>query len=274
MLCTACHTSAAGHDLQFEGDVTQLCESCHDSRRAGREVHPVNLAPSAAVGERIPPEFPLKNGWVTCLTCHDVRPDCVGRPSDAKPAYRLLRGWQTSEPLAFCSHCHASENFRPFNAHDQMDANRARTDTCVWCHSDIPDVNAYRDEAASFTLRDRSSRVCANCHPMSEGHPTHAHVGTTPSAEFIWHISAYELQPKLRLPFEQRLRYATAAKRTPRAIPFDENGRIACYTCHNPHEKGLLPDANPRSLGAEPKQAATHRLRAREGKVCVVCHDK
>jgi len=234
----------------------------------------MNVAPSAAMASRIPPEFPLKSGLVTCLTCHDVRPDCEGRPSDPRLAYRLLRGWQTSAPLAFCSHCHASEDYRPFNAHDQVEANRAKTDTCIWCHNDIPDVNSYREEAAAYALRDKSSRVCANCHPMSEGHPTHAHVGTTPPTEFMWHISAYELQPKLRLPFEQRLRYATAAKRTPRAIPFDEDGRIACYTCHNPHEKGLLPDANPRSLGGEPKQAVTHRLRAREGKVCVVCHDK
>ena len=158
--------------------------------------------------------------------------------------------------------------------HDQLEANQPKMDTCTWCHVDVPDVNSYREEAATYTLRDQSSQACANCHPMMEGHPTRAHVGATPSAELMWHISAYELQAKLRLSFEQRLKYASAARRTPRAIPFDENGRIACYTCHNPHEKGLLPDANPRSLGAEPKQAAQHRLRAREGKVCVVCHDK
>lgn len=252
----------------------QLCESCHDGRLAGREVHPVNLAPSAATAGRIPPDFSLQNGLVTCLTCHDVRRDCNDHPSDAPPRYHLLRGWQTSQPLAFCSHCHASQDYRPFNVHDQVETGRAKADTCVWCHVDVPDVNSYREEAASYTLRDKSSRVCANCHPMMEGHPTRAHVGTAPPPELMWHISAYELQSKLRLPFEQRLRYAAAAKRTARSIPFDEDGRIACYTCHNPHEKGLLPDANPRSFGAEPKQAVTHRLRAREGKVCVVCHDK
>ena len=234
----------------------------------------MNLTPSTAIAGRMLPEFPLQDGRLTCLTCHDVSRDCKAGPPDATPRHYLLRGWQASNPMVFCSHCHASDDCRPFNAHDQVEARRAKTDTCVWCHADVPDVNFYQEEAAPHTLRDKSSRVCLNCHPMVKDHPTHSHMGTTPPAELLWHISAYELQPKLRLSFEQRLKYTSTVRRTPRAVPFDENGRIACYTCHNPHEKGLLPDANPRSLGAEPKQAAMHRLRAREGKVCVVCHDK
>jgi len=221
----------------------------------------------------MPAELPLRNGLLTCLTCHDVSGDCKADKTDTGPRH-LLREWRASDPLAFCSRCHASEDYRPFNAHDQVDANEPKTDTCAWCHSDVPDVNAYREEAPATTLRDKSSRICVNCHSMGKDHPTHAHMGATPSAETMTHICAYELQAKLRLPFEQLVKYAVAVKRTPRAIPFDENGRIACYTCHNPHEKGLLPDANPRSLGTEAKQAARHRLRAREGKVCVVCHDK
>jgi hypothetical protein len=222
----------------------------------------------------MPPEFPLQAGLLTCLTCHDVTRDCKAGSSDGSPRHHLLRGWEPSSPMAFCSHCHASEDYRPFNAHDQVQGGRAKTDTCIWCHVDVPDVNSYREGAPHYTLRDKSSQVCSNCHLMVQDHPTHAHLGTAPPMDVMWHISAYELQPKLRLSFEQRLKYTTAVRRAPRAIPFDEDGRIACYTCHNPHEKGLLPDANPRSLGAEPKQATQHRLRAREGKACVVCHDK
>jgi hypothetical protein len=260
--------------LHFGGVVSQLCESCHDGRLAGREIHPVNLTPSAAMAGRIPAELPLRNGTLTCLTCHDVGGDCKANEIDTGPRHHLLREWQASDPLAFCSRCHASEDYRPFNAHDQIDANGPKTDVCAWCHSDVPDVDSYREEAPANTLRGKSSKVCVNCHSMGKDHPTHSHMEATPSAETMSHISAYELQAKLRLPFDQLLKFATAAKRTPRAIPFDENGRIACYTCHNPHEKGLLPEANPRSLGAEAKQATRHRLRAREGKVCVVCHDK
>jgi hypothetical protein len=87
-------------------------------------------------------------------------------------------------------------------------------------------------------------------------------------------MSAREMQTKMRMPFPQLLAHARAIKRIPRSIPLDEAGRITCYSCHNPHEKGLLPEANPRSIGADAKQAANHRLRVREGKLCVACHQK
>jgi hypothetical protein len=90
----------------------------------------------------------------------------------------------------------------------------------------------------------------------------------------MWYMSAHELQTTMRLPFPQLLRYVRTAKRTPRSIPLDEEGRITCYSCHNPHEKGLLPSGNPRSVGAEPKQVANHRVRSREGKLCAACHQK
>jgi hypothetical protein len=95
-----------------------------------------------------------------------------------------------------------------------------------------------------------------------------------PTKKMMWHMSAYEMQHQMRLPFKQLLEYVRAANRVPRSIPLDENGRITCYSCHNPHEKGLLPNRNPRSVGAESRKAANHRLRAGEGTACRVCHEK
>jgi hypothetical protein len=95
-----------------------------------------------------------------------------------------------------------------------------------------------------------------------------------PSAEMVQYMSAYEMKSKMRLPLAQLLEIARATKRTPRSIPLDEAGRITCSSCHNPHEKGLLPGGNPRAVGAEPKQAANHRLRIPQGSVCVACHQK
>ncbi len=96
----------------------------------------------------------------------------------------------------------------------------------------------------------------------------------TPSPEMKWHMSAYEMQSTMRLAFPQLLKYARATKRAPRSMPLDERGRITCFTCHNPHEKGLLPAGNPRSVGAEPKQTVNHRLRTHEANMCVACHEK
>jgi len=278
MLCSSCHTSTAVDRgaLRFDGNVSQLCQSCHDGRLATREVHPVDLTPSATIAQRIPSDMPLEDGMLTCLSCHDVSSDCkAGQPAPTVPNRNLLRGARVSHRLGFCFRCHEEEDYRPFNAHDQLEGGKPKTDTCAWCHIEVLDVDSRLKEGASYALRSRSFGVCSNCHFMAKGHPTgDPHMFATPSTEMRWHISAYEMQPRMCLPFKQLLEYVSAARRPPRSIPLDENGCITCYSCHNPHEKGLLPNWNHRSVGAEPKQAVNHRLRAHAGIACKVCHEK
>lgn len=98
---------------------------------------------------------------------------------------------------------------------------------------------------------------------------------STASAQMQWYMSAYEMEPRMHLPFKQLLEYVRAAHRAPKSIPLDEHDRIMCWSCHNPHEKGLLPSWDPRSVGAEAKKATNHRLRAHEGETgCKACHQK
>ena len=77
-LCSLCHTSAAGgrETLRFGGSVSQLCQSCHDGRRAIREAHVVDITPSPTLARKIPSDFPLAGGALTCLSCHDVAQNC------------------------------------------------------------------------------------------------------------------------------------------------------------------------------------------------------
>jgi hypothetical protein len=276
-LCSACHTSAARSPatVRFAGNTLQLCRSCHDGQLAAAETHPVGMAPSAQMARRIGSLFPLENGMLSCVSCHDVTRHCrLGRPS-ASHNRSLLRGGPVSHPIAFCYQCHDRNNYRPFNAHDQLEADKIKTDTCAWCHVGIPDVSSRPPEGDSYALRSESFGVCNNCHLVSKGHPTgDPHMSARPSAEMIWHMSAYEMQPQMHVPLKQLKKYVRAAKRRPRSIPLDEKGRITCYSCHNPHEKGLLPSWNLRSVGAEPKQATNHRLRAHGRIACRACHQK
>lgn len=276
-LCSACHTSAtaARGTLRFAGNTSQLCRSCHDGRLAAGEAHPVDMAPSPQMARRIPSVFPLESGTLSCLSCHDVTWHCkLGRPT-ALPNRSFLRGDPVSHPLAFCFQCHNRQNYRPFNAHDQLEAGKVKGETCAWCHIGIPDVKSRLAEGASYALRSESFGVCNNCHLVNKGHPTgDPHMYARPPAEMIWHMSAYEMQPQMHVALEQLQKYVRAAKRKPRSIPLDEKGRITCYSCHNPHEEGLLPNWNLRSVGAEPKQAMNHRLRAHGGIACRACHQK
>jgi hypothetical protein len=230
--------------------------------------------PSAVMAKRIPPDFPLERGVLTCLSCHDVIRGCRREQSAGASNHNLLRGLPESNPAAFCLHCHTPEDYRPFNAHDQVAAGKPKTEVCGWCHTGVPPTDAPLGESFSSDLRAKSDAVCRNCHTVAQTHPVVAHMQAVPSAEMMWYMSAREMQSRMSMPLPQLLAYARATKRIPRSIPLDEAGRITCYSCHNPHEKALLPEANPRSAGADAKQATNHRLRIREGQVCVACHQK
>ncbi len=276
-LCDSCHAPVAdGRRARwFDGDVSQLCQSCHEGRLAKREVHPVNRVPSDAISQRIPSDFPLRDGMVTCLTCHDVAQGCTAEAPNAAPGRNLLRGGQAAQPLMFCFHCHGREDYGSFNVHDQLEAGEMKVDTCLWCHTSVPDANSSHEGEAPYLLRGTLVAVCHNCHRMAGKHPAgSSHVNVTARPEMIWQMSAYEMRTKMRLSFPELLEYARVTKRFPRSMPLDENNRITCCTCHNPHAKGLFPTRNPRSVGAEPRHAVNHRLRAREGSICVACHQK
>lgn len=276
-MCSSCHISNIGSrgNLRFGQDVSRLCRSCHDGRHATREAHPIGVAPSETIAKNVPSDFPLENGMLTCSTCHDVTMQCRVEQPAAWSKRRFLRGAEPSSPLEFCFRCHVQENSRPFNAHDQLEAGKPKTDSCIWCHAGVPDVNSSSQEGVSRDLHKKTVGVCGSCHPVAKGHPNGgSHMGSTPSDEMISYMAAYELQPRMNLPLKQLLEYVRAAKRVPRSIPLDGNGRITCYSCHNPHEKGLLPSWNPRSIGSEPKKSVNHRLRTREGQICIACHQK
>ena len=277
-LCTACHTSVLGgrDTLSFGGNISQLCGSCHDGRHAKREAHPVGLVPSSTIQKRISSDFPLDHGRLTCLTCHDVVPDCTTRQPATISRRYFLRGEPVFDPLTFCFDCHIRQDYQPFNVHDQLDSGQIKKDTCLWCHVNVPDSGSDLTKLTFRKLRSSGPELCSNCHSVPAGHPAgNPHMQTTPPTQMQWYMSAYEMEPGMHLPFNQLLEYVQAANRVPQSFPMDEQGRITCWSCHNPHEKGLLPVWNPRSFGAEPQKATNHRLRAHAGDLaCRACHQK
>ncbi len=144
-LCDSCHTSSpdSTNDLLFNGNVSQLCQSCHDGRLAAREVHPVNVTPSAAIAQRMAKDLPLDGGMLTCVSCHNVGWGCKAGQGGAAPKGDFLRGDRVvSRSVAFCFRCHIRADYQPFNAHDQLENGRINGDTCLWCHDSVPDVSS------------------------------------------------------------------------------------------------------------------------------------
>jgi hypothetical protein len=275
-LCNACHLSSTRGkgDLRGEGHISTLCRSCHNGRSATRALHPSEIKPSAAISRKINSEFPLQDGLLTCLSCHDVASRCTPAASTRAPNPAFLRGGIEEITPGYCSRCHATDSYQPFNPHNQLDAEQVRDVTCVWCHVGVPDRNAALAKDGAIKLRDNPFGICGNCHSMGSQHPVKGnHLGVVPAAEMLSFMAAAELRDRMKMPFDALLKMVVASGRMPRQMPLDERNQIACYTCHNPHEKDLLPARNARSIGAEPDKSSKHRLRIRQGDICSMCHN-
>jgi len=244
--CNECHekTPIKGGDpyLKFEGDYKQLCR-CHAISTAVY-IHPVDIKPSPEKIKRIPADFPLKDGQISCITCHDIYLQCQKQLFNRNS----LRGAPYPRRTDFCYKCHVKENYAKPDPHHQInDKGEIIIENCLVCHDEKPD-----EKHATFKdvkLIGDIEMMCRRCHHVAGNHSGNAdHMGIKPSADGLKRISAMEKKYNARL-------------------PLDENGKMTCITCHNPHEKGVIPDVSPGAKGAGSKYR--HRL---AGNMCQECH--
>jgi len=248
--CRVCHVrdKFSAREVAFtEADPTARCTRCHDAEHGG--IHP----PVAKPSERTYPmdflAYPLdKEGRLTCSTCHDHV--CAGRPDPRNP--RFLRGGPYLSTKEFCDRCHPKAGAGSINPHDQVDEKGGIvTATCAFCHRTIPDAQNAQEifGGPKDLLVVRSSvELCARCHELRP-HPERNHIVELSDAKAM-SLAMYEKRHKVKLPLE-------------------EERRITCTTCHNPHDKGVL--RGEAALGAgEP-----HRWRVPSfGELCTPCHGR
>ena len=245
--CNECHeeTPVEGGGspyLKFGGDYGQLCR-CHAVSPAVY-IHPFDITPTQEKRERMPPDFPLKNGKVTCLTCHDIYLQCQKRLFSRNS----LRGAPYPKRTDFCYKCHVMENYEQIDPHLQLNENgEIVIKTCLICHEEKPDENhaTFKD----VTFIGDIEVMCRRCHHIAGNHSGNAdHMGIRPSTDGMQRIKAMEEKYNVRL-------------------PLDENGKMTCITCHNPHAKGVIPESSPGAKGADSKYR--HRL---PENLCKECH--
>ena len=247
--CTECHLSEQGKELRFKGDHMELCNRCHAAEGVSSDPHPVAVEPEESMRISIPAGWPLQDDTITCLTCHDpllqmtenlprklINPSFVRQPFSASPA-------------SFCFTCHRREQYRKKNPHLQLDSTGAMVEEqCLYCHPSAPDP-AQADRPSLISLKNEEKRLCGSCHPGKDtNHPVRGdHLVAVPDT----------------------MKDILAVKTPSRDIYLPVfNNTIACSTCHNPHQKGVIerPEAK-RGSGEE------YFLRLGRGKdLCVACH--
>ena len=139
------------------------------------------------------------------------------------------------------------------NPHEKMIRSKG---VCIDCHTRVPKPDEH---ATDYFLVDTPSEHCLGCHSETEHPGVPEHLG----------------------------------KDVPKGLPGDEHGKIACFTCHDPHPQGVLPGRTvhksqvsnatrgfiaargwPQGLELrQPSEALGGLLRTGSGETgCAVCH--
>jgi len=254
MYCMECHEKTPVKDinksLRFSGDFTQLCK-CH-GYDPGTYIHPVDIFPSEEKKPKIPDDLPLTNGKVSCATCHDIYLQCQKNPKYKVLNRRFLRGAPYVSRTDLCFRCHDEGKYTMLDPHNQLTKDgKIIVEKCLYCHEVKPDeLHEHFDEVK---LIGNLEVLCYRCHfKQSKLHPINAN--------------------HLRRPSDKtRAIMKSSEKKFNIILPLNYKGNITCPTCHNPHERGILPAGQPNSKGASEKYRL--RMAAENLQICVACHE-
>ena len=251
--CTVCHEKAPekGGDklLKYNGDYSKLC-NCH-GYTAKSYIHPVDIVPSEEKRAKIPEDLPLVDGKLGCYTCHDMYLQCQNGGYNQAVNKKFLRGPHYMKRTTLCFRCHDESQYARLDPHNQVsESGEINNDKCLYCHSEMPD--AKNQSYSDIKLIGKLEVLCFRCHfKQSKFHPINANHLRVPSETVLANME--ESEEKLGI-----------------ILPLDNEGKITCPTCHNPHEKGVLPSEKPSAQGASEKYRL--RLAAQHLQICIACH--
>ena len=248
--CEECHEKipekGKNKFLKFDGNFTQLCW-CH-GYEPGSYIHPVDVVPSEEKKGKIPEDLPLRDGQIYCGTCHDVYMQCQDDPQTKQWNKRFLRGAPYAHRTDLCFYCHDEKKYKMLDPHNQLNPNGdIIVQKCLYCHVEKPDEKhaTYQDVKLVGNLQ----MLCQRCHG-ERSHPAG--------------------KDHLRKPSEITLTVMKEGEERFNVVfPLDYDGKVTCATCHNPHERGVIPFERAGAKGAG--ERFRHRL---PGSICMACHQK
>ncbi len=213
-LCRACHTvmplaprgSPGAQRLSEiplrEADPNRLCNRCHESGMSKANAHPILAVPDK-IKERMPADWPLFEGSLTCMTCHTAGDSPFFDPANPN----FMRGGPYENRNDICWRCHLREELSKINPHQNVQSNRG----CELCHDTKPDRDKPIDVKRLISKGD-IVMLCLRCHEY-QNHPANFNHNGLPD-------EAVMKRANIQVPDDH---------------PLDGEGRLTCATCHNPH---------------------------------------
>lgn len=184
------------------------CRGCHPTA----DMHPVGMKPNK---EHVPSGWPLEDGKVVCSTCHE-EPAHGGKVNTVAPYHR---GGPYPNKRDICWTCHERKPFERTDPHHPVTRRDTTSPTCSVCHTVAPKPGATVEKSR---LRLTPDETCsATCHQGTIHSGVPEHLGVVVPPEML-----AKLPPTFALP---------------------DDGKIACYTCHEVHGDGAA--AAPRTPG-------------------------
>jgi predicted CXXCH cytochrome family protein len=185
------------------------CVSCH--RFKPILSHPVGVRPAMPM----PSGFPLRDGRITCTTCHEVgSAEGAAAGQGQRPQ---LRGGK--EGAAFCSECHQGSMTNRLAAHGQG---------IPFAH--LPASGDQQGETA-FGL-DLESRSCMECHDGINGRDAGRHASRSGRFEAGQdHPVGVKYRSRPKSAHAEEIRLVNARALDPRVRLFDS--AVGCGSCHS-----------------------------------------
>ncbi len=215
--CEACHTvkpraPKGSPDAQPLSEIplrsanpNELCNRCHESGLSKSNAHPLKQV-EGTFKEKVPADWPLHEGGLTCLTCHTGGDSPVFDPDNPN----FLRGGPYLDRNEVCWTCHDPESFRQLNPHELINEMQG----CEYCHATRPDPDKI-DQDVKF--KSDIVLLCIRCH-SADPHPSNYDHTGPPDKDLM----------------------AEKGIVIPEEFPLDYLGRVTCATCHNQHAYGEL----------------------------------
>ncbi len=258
--CTECHLlrPEKGNAIQLRFDnYTQTCR-CH-GYTPDTYTHPVDIPLSIEKKATIPAEFPLTDDKITCDTCHNMALQCEPKYELQHHNKAFLRTDSSLGRTFLCFQCHQEEQYKMFDPHKQIDeSGKINPESCLYCHENRPDeqhatLESQKDGGGAIRLVGNLEVLCLRCHNKKAiNHPLNKNHLVKPSKKVASRMHWSE--KNLRI-----------------ILPLNDEGKVTCITCHNPHERGVIPTVKPASAGAS-DQGRLRKARG-GGSICVVCHN-
>lgn len=201
--CLTCHLDPSGHPKAMRTSVSRMCRECH-REITRRPSHPVNRSAGSV---RVPRDFPLQRGRITCNTCHNVHGNRLS--SSGTKSYLLRR---PVAGLEFCVSCHRTQRFA--GSHGALLA--------------VAHMGKRYAAATAAGSLDLLSSECLTCHDGSMGKavPCRLKQGVCNRGSGAHPVGMVYRESRMR---DRKL--VPASLLDMRLVLFD--GRVGCGTCHN-----------------------------------------